>query len=148
MAQSNAPFLSAWFEIMDSDTPSRILDLISEDFTFSILFSTDRPATGATTAATDFTGGRAAMEHYLAQREKGALTHHRLATAASADEEFFLGEVRRGGVPEASFVAVGRVSPAGKLDRFLIGRSPGVRFESPAAGGVDVQPGAVGRPTA
>lgn len=148
MAESHAPFLSAWFEIMDSDTPSRILDLISEDFTFSILFSTDGVAAGATAPATDFTGGRAAMEHYLAQREKGTLTHHRLATAASADEEFFLGEVRRGGAPEASFVAVGRVNAAGQLCRFLIGRSPGVRFESPAVGGVDVQPGAAGRPTA
>lgn len=156
MAESHAPFLSAWFEIMDSDTPSRILDLISEDFTFSILFSTGAdPAgdaagdpAGNTTPATDFTGGRAAMEHYLDQREKGTLTHHQLATAASADEEFFLGEVRRGGVPAASFVAVGRVGPAGTLRHLLIGRSPGVRFESPAVGGADVQPGAVGRPTA
>lgn len=134
-----APFLTAWFEIMDSDTPSRILGLISDDFTFSILFSADG------TAVTDFSGGRAAMEHYLAQREKGTLTHHRIATARSEHEEFFLGEVRRAGAVEASFVAVGRVGATGKLERFLIGRSPGVRFES---GDTHVQPGAVGRPTA
>ena len=136
MTDPSAPFLSAWFEIMDSDTPSRILDLISADFTFSILFST-----GGDTA-TDFSGGRAAMEHYLAQREQGTLTHHRIATARSGPEEFFLGEVRRAGVVEADFVAVGRVV-AGKLSHFLIGRSPGVRFET---GVPDVQPGAAGLP--
>ena len=75
MLDDRAPFLTAWFEILDSDTPSRILDLIDEDFSFSILFST-----GA--GATDFAGGRAAMEGYLAQREKGTLTHHRLAAGS------------------------------------------------------------------
>ena len=33
------------FEILDSGEPTRILDLISDDFTFSILFSTDGAAT-------------------------------------------------------------------------------------------------------
>src|SRR6266536_3806565 len=125
---AEAPFLTKWFEIMDSDSPSRILDLIDDGFTFSILFSTDA-------GATDFAGGRAAMEGYLAQREKGTLTHHPLAVSSTGRDEFYLGEVRRTGVPVANFVAAGQVSAAGRLERLLIGRSPGVRFE----GGVDVQ---------
>jgi hypothetical protein len=116
-----APFLTAWFEIMDSDEPSRILDLISDDFSFSILFSVDG-------AATDFRGGRDAMIGYLEQRERGTRTHHALAATSTGSDEFYLGEVRRGGEPEASFVAVGRIDDAGRLSRFLIGRSSEVRF--------------------
>ena len=48
-----APFLTAWFGILDGDEPSRILDLISDDFSLSILFSTGDGN------ATDFAGGRA-----------------------------------------------------------------------------------------
>ncbi|WP_020639167.1 nuclear transport factor 2 family protein [Amycolatopsis balhimycina] len=131
---SEAPFLTKWFEIMDSDTPSRILDLIDDDFTFSILFSTDG-------RATDFAGGREAMEGYLAQREKGTLTHHPLDVSSTGRAEFYLGEVRRAGEVVANYVAAGQVGPSGRLQRLIIGRSPGVRFE----GGADVQPGAAGR---
>ncbi len=122
MAESAAPFLSAWFEIMDSDTPERILDLITEDFTFSILFST-----GGDTA-TDFAGGRPAMEHYLAQRQRGVLTHHPVAASAAGREELYLGEVRQGGVPVASFVAAAQLAGSGRVRRLLIGRSTAVLF--------------------
>ena len=33
------PFLERWFEIMDSDQPERVLDLISDDFKMSVQFS-------------------------------------------------------------------------------------------------------------
>jgi hypothetical protein len=136
MSDTAAPFLTAWFEIMDSDAPARILELISEDFTFSILFST-----GGDTA-TDFAGGRPALEQYLEQREKGVLTHHPLATSASGRNELFLGEVRRAGVPVASFVAAGQIGASGRLERLLIGRSPAVRFD----GATDLTPVAAGTP--
>jgi len=122
MPERAAPFLTAWFEIMDSDDPGRILDLISDDFRFSILFSTGDDT------ATDFCGGRPALEYYLEQREKGVLTHHLVAASSSGPDELFLGEVRRAGVPVASFVAAGRIGPSGRLERFLVGRTPGVHF--------------------
>jgi hypothetical protein len=118
-----APFLTAWFEILDSDEPTRILDLISDDFTFSILFSTDGDAT-------DFAGGRPALVGYLEQREKGTRTHHLLAATTQGRRELFLGEVRRAGVPEATFVAGGELNDEGRLARLLIGRSPAVLFHS------------------
>jgi len=117
-----APFLTAWFEILDGDEPSRILDLISDDFALSILFSTGGGD------ATDFAGGRAALVGYLEQRERGTRTHHRLSATTVGRDEFFLGEVRRAGVPEASFVATGRVNDDGRLQRLLIGRSSEIRF--------------------
>ncbi|MFH8572970.1 hypothetical protein [Streptomyces sp. NPDC017993] len=121
---ASAPFLTAWFDILDGDEPASILNLISDDFSLSILFSTG----DGDGAATDFAGGRDALVGYLDQREKGTRTHHRLSAATVGQDEFFLGEVRRAGVPEASFVATGRVNEKGRLQRLLIGRSSGIRF--------------------
>ncbi|WP_235215228.1 nuclear transport factor 2-like protein [Phaeacidiphilus oryzae] len=117
-----APFLGAWFAILDSDEPDRILDLISDDFSLSILFSTGDGG------ATDFAGGREALVGYLKQRERGTRTHHRLSATTLGRDEVFLGEVRRSGVPEASFVAAGRIDGEGRLQRLLIGRSSEIRF--------------------
>ncbi|MFD5063664.1 hypothetical protein [Streptomyces sp. NPDC058394] len=119
---ATAPFLTSWFEILDGDEPDKILDLISDDFSLSILFSTGDGN------ATDFAGDRAALVGYLEQRERGTRTHHRLSATTVGQDELFLGEVRRDGVPEASFVAAGRVGENGRLERLLIGRSSEIHF--------------------
>jgi len=46
MGTTTAPALVRWFGIMDSDTPDDILGLMTEDFQFSVVFST-----GGTTAS-------------------------------------------------------------------------------------------------
>lgn len=120
--QPGASFLTAWFAILDSEDADRILDLISDDFSFSILFSTGGDG------ATDFHGGRAEMEGYLAQREVGVRTHHLLSASTVGQDELFLGEVRRHGELEATFVASARLTDAGRVRRLLIGRSPSVLF--------------------
>ncbi|WP_405813532.1 hypothetical protein OG241_03225 [Streptomyces sp. NBC_01390] len=117
-----ASFLTTWFGILDSDDANRILDLIGDDFAFSILFST-----GGDTG-TDFHGGRAEMEGYLAQRETGVRTHHLLTASTVGRDELYLGEVRRSGVPEATFVASARLDEDGRVRRLMIGRSPAVLF--------------------
>ncbi|MTD17258.1 hypothetical protein GIS00_25330 [Nakamurella sp. YIM 132087] len=120
-------FLTRWFAIMDSDTPDRVLDLVDDDFQLGIVFSTGGQAA-------DFAGDRAALVGYLAQRERGTRTHHLLSHAITGHDELFLGEVRRSGEFEASFVAAGRVGPSGKLTRLLIGRSPAANFSDVPGG--------------
>ncbi|WTP62419.1 hypothetical protein OHU07_39450 [Streptomyces phaeochromogenes] len=120
--QPGASFLTAWFAILDSEDADRILDLISDDFSFAILFSTGGDG------ATDFHGGRAEMEGYLAQREVGVRTHHLLSASTVGQDELFLGEVRRHGELEATFVASARLTGTGRVRRLLIGRSPSVLF--------------------
>jgi len=119
---TTAPALVRWFGIMDSEAPDDILGLMTEDFQFSVVFST-----GGTTAS-DFAGGRAAMEGYLAQRERGTRVHRLLAVSSAGDTEFALGEVVRLGEWEASFVASALLAGDGRLRRLIIGRSPGVTF--------------------
>ena len=116
------PLLEAWFEIMDSTTPERVLDMITDDFRLSILFSTGGKAA-------EFEGDRAGLEVYLAQREVSVLTHHVLQGAVVDHTELVLGETRRAGAFEASFNASAQLSEDGaKVRRLLICRSPSVRF--------------------
>lgn len=116
------PLLHAWFEIMDSTTPERVLDMITDDFRLSILFSTGD-------SAAEFEGDRAGLEVYLAQREVSVLTHHLLQGGRIGDAELVLGETRRDGVFEASFNASAQLTADGRqVRRLLICRSPKVRF--------------------
>lgn len=116
------PLLRDWFEIMDSDTPERVLDMITEDFRLSILFSTGDKAA-------EFEGDRAGLEVYLDQREVSVLTHHILQGAAVDGVELVLGETQRDGKFEASFNASAQLTPdRTRVSRLLICRSPKVQF--------------------
>ena len=115
---SAAPVMTRWFAAMDSETPEAILDMIAPDFRFSIVFS------NGDGKATDFAGDRAAMEGYLAQREKGVLTHHILSASTVGDDELVLGQARRSGAFESTFVAAARLDAAGRVRSLMIGRSP------------------------
>ncbi|MGI5128023.1 hypothetical protein ACQEVB_14530 [Pseudonocardia sp. CA-107938] len=122
-AATIATVLTRWFAVMDSERPEDILDMIAPGFRFSIVFSTGDGK------ATDFAGGREAMEGYLAQREKGVLTHHVLSSARTGTDELVLGQARRAGAFESTFVAAARLDDGGKVASLMIGRSPALDVE-------------------
>ncbi len=115
---SASDVLTRWFAVIDSERPEDILDMIAPEFRFSIVFGTGGGE------ARDFAGGREAMEGYLAQREKGVLTHHVLSSATVGADELVLGQARRGGAFESTFVAAARLDRDGKVASLMIGRSP------------------------
>lgn len=120
---STTPFLERWFEIMDSDQPERVLDLITDDFVMSVQFSQ-----GAGRSA-EFVGDRAGLEAYLEQREKSALVHHVTRGARVGNVELVLGRTTRDGDFEASFNATALLDDASdRCRRLLIGRTPEVEF--------------------
>lgn len=121
-----APTLTRWFEVIDSDEPEGILDLIAPDFRFSIVFGTGAGA------ATDFAGGKQELEGYLRQREKGVLTHRVLSAGVEGRDEFVLGDTRRAGAFESTFVAAARLGVDGLVRNLMIGRSPMLELHSPA----------------
>lgn len=118
---SATPFLQRWFEIMDSDDPDRVLDLITDDFVMSVLFSK-----GVGQAA-EFTGDREGLVGYLAQREKSTLVHEVLAGSTVDGTELVLGQTTRDGAFEASFNATARLVD-GKVRRLLMCRTPALSF--------------------
>ena len=122
---SSTPFLERWFEIMDSDEPERVLDLITDDFVMSVQFSQ-----GAGQSA-EFVGDRAGLEVYLDQREKSVLVHHVTRGARVGDVELVLGRTTRDGAFEASFNASALIdATSDRCHRLLIGRTPEVEFPS------------------
>ncbi|MFL6061239.1 MAG: hypothetical protein ACJ72E_08410 [Marmoricola sp.] len=117
------PFLKTWFEIMDSETPERVLDLITDDFEMSIQFSKGEGVSA------EFLGDRAGLETYLEQREKSTLVHHLTRGARIDGVELVLGRTTRDGEFEASFNASAQLDEAGeRCRRLLIGRTPHLEF--------------------
>ena len=123
---TETPFLQAWFAIMDSDEPERVLDLITDDFEMSIQFSKGEGQSA------EFLGDRAGLEAYLEQREKSVLVHDITEGARVGDVELVLGRTTRDGVFEASFNASALLDPdTDKCRRLLIGRTPEIEFPQP-----------------
>lgn len=120
---SSAPFLTRWLEIMDSDEPERVLDLITDDFEMSVQFSRGGGASA------EFVGNRAGLVAYLEQREKSILVHHPTAGTRLGDVELMLGRTTRTGVFESSFNASAELdASSGKCRRLLMCRTPEVEF--------------------
>ena len=120
---TSTPFLQTWFEIMDSDTPERVLDRITDDFVMSILFSKGEGQ------AAEFVGDHAGLVAYLEQREKSVLVHEITRGARVDDVELVLGRTTRDGVFEASFNASALLDPTtDRCRRLLIGRTPQIEF--------------------
>jgi hypothetical protein len=117
------PFLEAWFAIMDSDDPERVLDLITDDFVMSIQYSKGEGQSA------EFLGDRAGLEAYLEQREKSVFVHHLTHGARVDDVELVLGRTTRDGEFEASFNASALIdAESNRCRRLLIGRTPELEF--------------------
>jgi hypothetical protein len=117
------PFLERWFAIMDSDSPDRVLDLITDDFKMSVQFSKGDGA------AAEFVGDRAGLVAYLDQREKSVLVHHVTEGARAGDVELVLGRTTRDGSFEASFNASALIdAETTRCRRLLICRTPELEF--------------------
>jgi hypothetical protein len=119
------------FEVIDGPDPARCVELLAADLRFSVVFSTG----GGDTR--DFAGDRPAFDDYLAQRGAPTWTHHVLAESAHRvregsacrDVEVVLGETRQSSESVATFVAAVRLAADGRIDRYIVGRSPAVYFD-------------------
>lgn len=116
------PVLRRWFAVMDSETPERVLEMITDDFVMSVQFSQG----GGRSA--EFVGDRAGLVAYLVQREKSVLVHEVTAGATVGDTELVLGRTTRDGGFEASFNASAQLRDDGLVRRLLICRTPELRF--------------------
>jgi hypothetical protein len=115
--------LRRFYALIDGPEAARYGALLAEDLRFSILFSTGADG------ATDFSGDRAAFDEYMAQRGTPAWTHHVLGESTDGRVETVFGQTREAGRPIATFVAAARVDGSGRIDRYIVGRSPGVVFD-------------------
>jgi hypothetical protein len=115
--------LRRFYALIDGPEAHRYGELLAEDLRFSILFST------GSEAATDFAGGRAEFDGYMAQRGTPGWAHHVLTEATDGAIETAYGQTARDGRVVATFVAAARVDADGRIDRYIVGRSPSVVFD-------------------
>lgn len=118
---SSTPLLERWFATMDSADPDRVLDMITDDFEMSTLFSKGQGQ------CAEFVGDRDGLVAYLEQREKSTLVHHIDIGTTAASTELVLGRTTRDGAFEASFNATAQVRE-GRVRRLLICRTPELSF--------------------
>jgi hypothetical protein len=118
-----AGFLRRFYEIVDGNDAERVLELLSDDLRFSILFSTQPGGD-----ARDFAGGYAEFEGYMRQRGAPTWTHHVLAESSEDGVELAFGETRQDDRVVATWVAAATLDAAGRLSRYIVGRSPAVMF--------------------
>jgi hypothetical protein len=111
------------YDLIDGPHAGRYPELLSQDLRFSVLFSTGPGA------ATDFAGGRAEFDAYMAQRGAPAWTHRVLTESTDGAIETVYGQTWQAGRPIATFVAAVRVDGAGRIDRYFVARSPEVTFD-------------------
>ena len=115
--------LRRFFALLDGPDAERSLEMLAADLRFSILFSTGPGE------ATDFAGGWAEFDGYMAQRGEPEWTHHVVAESEHEGIEVVLGETQVDGAPLATFVAAVRLDRDGLIDRYIVGRSPAVLFD-------------------
>jgi hypothetical protein len=118
-----AGVLRRFYEVLDGPDPYRSIDMLADDLRFSILFSTESGE------ASDFAGGRAEFDEYMAQRGSPEWTHHVLLESAHDQAELVLGETRQDGAVVATFVAAIRLDADGRISRYMVARSPAVAFD-------------------
>jgi hypothetical protein len=120
-------FFERYFAALDGPDPMSALELVSDELRFALLFSTD-----ASSHNRQVLGGRDELAAYIRRRGAPGWRHHIIGVAVDGDVELAWGETRYpdGGLA-ATFVGAARLDADGKLERYITGRTPAIRFPAP-----------------
>ncbi len=117
-------FFTRYFEALDGEEPLAALKMVADDAEFAILF-----ATGGDRRCGQFLGGRAELEEFTAAGDMEGWGHHILASAKVGQTELVLGETRsEDGEFIGTFVTAVQLDSEGQMERYIVGRSPAIRF--------------------
>ena len=121
---SSEPFFERYFSALDGPDPHSALELVSDDLEFSILF-----ATGADGRCRQFAGGIEELRAFTYAGDMEGWSHHILSCSRVGDTEIVLGETRTdNGEVLGTFVCAVELDEDGRMLRYLVGRSPAIRF--------------------
>jgi len=121
---SSDAFFARYFEALDGPDPHSALELVSGDLEFVILFST-----GTDSRSRQFLGGVEELRAFTDAGDMENWAHHILSSSRVGDIEFVLGETRTdAGEVLGTFMCAAQLDDDGRMRRYFVGRSPGVRF--------------------
>jgi len=120
-------FFERYFAALDGPEPYASLDLVSDDVEFAIEW-----ANGGERKATQLLGGKDELRAFIDAGDMEGWAHYVVWSARDGDTEFALGETRwDDGRFIGTFLAVAHLGANGRMDRYMVGRSPAISF--PAA---------------
>jgi hypothetical protein len=121
-------FFERYFEALDGPEPYASLDLVSDEVSFAIEW-----AIGDDRKATQLRGGKPQLREFIDAGDMDGWAHHVVHTAIDGDTEFALGETRwDDGRFIGTFLAVAHLDADGRMDRYMVGRSPAITFPARA----------------
>ena len=118
-------FFERYFAALDGPKPHSSLEFVSDDVEFAIQW-----AAGQDRKSTQLRGGKDELRSFIdAGGDMAGWAHHVVWCAHDGDTEFVLGETRRDdGGYIGTFLAVAHLDADGRMDRYMVARSPAITF--------------------
>lgn len=119
-------FFHRFFAGLDGEDPEIAMALVADDMEFSILWAPDQE-----TRCRQFIGGPTELRGFTAAGDRSGWAHYILHVSRKGSTELALGETRwDDGRHIGTFIAAAELDADGRMRRYLVGRSPAVRFNS------------------
>jgi ketosteroid isomerase-like protein len=119
-------FFRRFFAALDGEDAELAMQYVADDMEFAILWAPDTGRQGK-----QFVGGPDQLRSFTAAGDREGWAHHILHVSRQGPTEIALGETRwEDGRHIGTFVAAGELNDEGRLRRYLVGRSPALRFEA------------------
>lgn len=117
-------FFHRFFAALDGPDRDSAMDFVSDDLEFSILWAPDGGR-----RSSQFRGGPDELRGFTAAGDLDGWGHHILSCSRDGDVELALGETRwEDGRHIGTFVCAAELDANGRMRRYLVSRSPAIRF--------------------
>jgi hypothetical protein len=118
-------FFAEFFAALDGERPDSAMALVADDLEFAILWAPDPGS-----RSRHFTGGPEELRAFTGAGDMDGWAHHLLNVSRQGNTEIVLGETRwDDGRHIGTFVAAAELDGSGRMRRYLVGRSPALRFD-------------------
>jgi hypothetical protein len=119
-------FFERFFAGLDGDDPETAMALVADELEFAILWAPDEGR-----RSSHFTGGPDQLRSFTAAGDRDGWAHYILHVSREGSTEVVLGETRwDDGSHIGTFVCAAELDADGRMRRYLVGRSPTLRFGS------------------
>lgn len=117
-------FFQRFFAALDGNDPASALELVSDDLEFVILWASNEER-----SSRQFLGGPEELRDFTFAGDMEGWAHHITQCSSEGSTELALGETRwDDGRYIGTFLCAAELDNAGRMRRYLVGRSPALRL--------------------